>query len=383
MRERRESTEDEQGAVAIVVAISLVVLLGLSAFAVDFGVAYSSTRQLQTAVDSAAVAAASAYAEEVGDCQAILAAGTAVGVDAGEDVHEQNHDSVDYLAQDIRCEDSDGNGTQDELRVTWTTRTTTPTVFGPVLPGNFQELSSTRTADTILGIPGSYGEGLRPVMLCSEDSPSPTEDMPTTIRQTSSSNSGASENPLCPEPPGNWWTIDCPEANANLKTEIEEGCERPIAPSSTPYTFADCPPTADPVDPARCLSGDTGALSGTKDAWKALIDGEVEFQIPVFGTTQGNGTTAEFTILAVVTVQMCGYHLGNQRYPSTLPTTGLCSASNMPSPALPDITSVPGSQRYFFYLVYTRVNYTNTVRPSDCRLGDPCDIGARSVFLVG
>jgi hypothetical protein len=54
MRGRR----DERGAVLIITAILMVVLLGIAAFAVDLGYAYESRRQVQNSADAAALGAA-------------------------------------------------------------------------------------------------------------------------------------------------------------------------------------------------------------------------------------------------------------------------------------------------------------------------------------
>lgn len=52
----RRRMKDESGAVAVVVALSIVVLVGMAALAVDAGYLYSVRRQLQTAADAAALA---------------------------------------------------------------------------------------------------------------------------------------------------------------------------------------------------------------------------------------------------------------------------------------------------------------------------------------
>jgi len=52
------SLRGETGAIAIVVALSLVALLGLTALVVDLGLLYHTKRELQTAADAAALAAA-------------------------------------------------------------------------------------------------------------------------------------------------------------------------------------------------------------------------------------------------------------------------------------------------------------------------------------
>lgn len=57
------SIRDERGAVAIIVAAMIAALIGVLALVVDVGMLYQQRRQLQTAVDSAALAAAMEIAE--------------------------------------------------------------------------------------------------------------------------------------------------------------------------------------------------------------------------------------------------------------------------------------------------------------------------------
>ena len=51
---------DDDGAVAVIVAILAVVLFGMAAFAVDMGIAYASKRELSVTSDAAALAGAQA-----------------------------------------------------------------------------------------------------------------------------------------------------------------------------------------------------------------------------------------------------------------------------------------------------------------------------------
>src|SRR5215510_3254036 len=51
---------EQDGAVAIIVAISVIVLLGIAAFVIDFGFAWVTTNQLQNAADAGALAGARA-----------------------------------------------------------------------------------------------------------------------------------------------------------------------------------------------------------------------------------------------------------------------------------------------------------------------------------
>ena len=49
---------DERGSIAIIFAVSLIVLTGAVGLAIDFGRAYSSRQHLQSALDAAVLAAA-------------------------------------------------------------------------------------------------------------------------------------------------------------------------------------------------------------------------------------------------------------------------------------------------------------------------------------
>jgi len=59
----RKFRDDEQGAVAVLVALSMTVLLGFAAFAVDFGMLSSVKQSLQNAADAAALAGAAELAD--------------------------------------------------------------------------------------------------------------------------------------------------------------------------------------------------------------------------------------------------------------------------------------------------------------------------------
>ena len=59
----RVGVRDERGAVLVFVAVGLVMLLGFTAFTVDFGRIYSERRELQNGADAAALAVAQDEAE--------------------------------------------------------------------------------------------------------------------------------------------------------------------------------------------------------------------------------------------------------------------------------------------------------------------------------
>ena len=89
---------DDSGAVAVFVAISMVVLIGMVAFAVDTGALYAERRELQSAADAAVLAIAEDCARGTDPCDTATAAATAQGY-ADDNAKDTRH-GVDELALD-------------------------------------------------------------------------------------------------------------------------------------------------------------------------------------------------------------------------------------------------------------------------------------------
>ena len=68
----RPRSRAQRGAIALLAAALSVVVVTVAAFAVDFGMAYTSKRQLQTAADAGALAAASYYTQQLGNCSTLI-----------------------------------------------------------------------------------------------------------------------------------------------------------------------------------------------------------------------------------------------------------------------------------------------------------------------
>lgn len=81
---RPTHTDSDSGAVVVLVAVMLVVLLGMGAFAVDAGALYAERRQLQTAADAGALAGVTELPARPGDALRIAqeyAAANTAGAD--------------------------------------------------------------------------------------------------------------------------------------------------------------------------------------------------------------------------------------------------------------------------------------------------------------
>jgi len=134
---------DEGGAVALIVAGLVVVLVGISAFTVDLGMAYATKRQLSSASDAAALAADMVYKSDYkglctvpgNDPKNPVAANANVRASAeaaADDLFKQNYPSgtaADGSITDLSC-----NGTG--VQVTYTASGHSSSPFGPLLGGS-------------------------------------------------------------------------------------------------------------------------------------------------------------------------------------------------------------------------------------------------------
>jgi Flp pilus assembly protein TadG len=147
---RRRDEQGERGAVAIIVAISLVLMFGVTAFAVDAGNLWQKRRGLIQATDSAALAAAAAYGNPQ---DPNYSSGCSLAPD-----YVTNNDANATMTS---CENhvlGDGSG-----YVTVNAHTPVHFTFAPVIGIGDRNVSSSTTA--AYGRPRSV-RGLRPIGLC-------------------------------------------------------------------------------------------------------------------------------------------------------------------------------------------------------------------------
>jgi Flp pilus assembly protein TadG len=134
---------DERGAIALIVGLLSIVLLGISAFTVDFGMAYTTKRQLSTAADAASLAADKYYKDHYqGLCtvpgndpknpSAANANVLGLAEKEADSLFTQNYPKgtdSDGTITDVRC-----NGTG--VQVTYTASGTSGSPFGQLLGGS-------------------------------------------------------------------------------------------------------------------------------------------------------------------------------------------------------------------------------------------------------
>lgn len=418
---------EDEGAVAIVVAIMMIVLLGISAFAVDFGLAYSNRRQLQTAADAAALAGARSFSDESVSCASAVASdGDEPVVTGGGKTYatmeseaeaaatslmQANHDDAAEVAGSVDIECQGG-----AIQVTWANDSSSAVGLGGVFGAG--DIVSTTEAVAALDVPPGVPAGLRPFPFCSKGVPT-SGPLPSAIVLMRGPVTGgpAAQDPDCPKPGGNWWIANCPETTNNGTTSvvesIENGCSSAVEEAQPPFTPSGppaaqgllnmCPPNTpfNPAVPDDCLNSRTGNINNSAaGAWSTVIHRGDSIVVPVYcGSPQcspqaalgstitsgpGAGNPVNYPIYRLVAVRVCGFHFGNQedQVPDPADVDDPCHG-RPPIDSYLDPAYNANRQNYF-QVAYTQLDVGSVTGASGCDLGDPsCDGGLRRTLLVG
>ena len=390
----------ESGAVAVVVAIMSTALLLMAGFTVDLGQAYVAKRQLQTAADAGALAAASAYAKSNGDCNTVRADPTVNAQAVAEAARAANKltgiQSLGTTGQPlvISCNDPVTNAYTGVLHVTYTVTGDTPTFFGKL--ANQQTISSSMKATATLDVPMAVAEGVRPLMLCSNLLPSV---LPSIVLKLSGPSQGSAPPVVGCDGggnPGAWWFVDCPGDNNNglTVTRILDGCPLPVsvvpnqpAVSPGPYLISYCGTPSD-----SCLGSSPGAAGqNLARAFDQLISRKEDVFMPVFcgqptctpaGVRNAGGNNAVYPVHKLVGLTVCGYRFNNATGEvdwTDQQNIGLCNQN--PAGLTAENAGVRGEN--YLLVVLHKIQTSGSTGPSTCRLGDvTCDGGIRRVSLT-
>jgi hypothetical protein len=264
---------EERGAAAITVGLTLVVLFGSGALAVDLGDLWQSRRHLVTATDAAALAAAQSEALGEDGCQ---------GVD--DDFVADNYPEAS-VTDCVVQEAGSSRGT-----VTVDAKAPVETHFAGILGVNELGVNASTTA-AWFEPDGAYS--LRPFGLC-KDHPAVASwlssprgiSAPTIVRYSKDSPDA------CGDAPGNWGIFDF-DGGANSTGEIRQWTEN---------GFDGLVRIGDEV------LGNTGAFSPTVDGLLAgLVTAKSRFALPIFDAVSGSGSNAEFHIYGFVGVELVSY----------------------------------------------------------------------------
>jgi Flp pilus assembly protein TadG len=370
----RVQLKDEGGAIAIIVALIAVLLAVLAAFSTDMGMAYVSSRQLQTSADAAALAAAGQLATHSGNCATIVGDTTAVAAarTLADQVSQSNRPGGNPTAWSVACSPDN-----KRVEVTYGNSGSTGPFFGGLVGATSIGAAKSATAEVF--VPSGVG-GLRPYFLCLSDAQA----------LEATSGSGYLDIPYpnagCGSPSGNWYTVDCPEDGTGnstpvIATNTTEGCDSEISIVDTSGAY---PPATAAFDPAiektlllaactgglsgdaGCLTGNTGNLASSpiQTAWDGLLGKSIA--LPVFraDTVVGSGNGATYPIKAILGAKVCAYKWQNKQ----------ASASD------PDCTGIvfPSGNSDHLWLKFETIQVSGSSKPSPvCAVGDPlCKVNA-------
>jgi Flp pilus assembly protein TadG len=276
----RSEEASQRGAVAVIVGIMMVVLLGSTALAVDLGAKRATDGRVVTAADASALTAAQKLSQGLSTSAACNAAramvtanepgSTMTSCTVGTTSSGQNIVTVDVTAQ-------------------------VPFAFAPVI--GFDSGTARAEATARWGELGVVGA--RPFALCmpvlqglldSWTSASTSAIGPVTVpygkgSQTASCTEGGGV-------PGNWGTLDFDGGSNGTPDQIDwitNGY------SGTLY-------------PDTWIEGDPGALSNSvSGALDSLVASGTIFPIPLFNSATGSGANAQFEVIGFVDAQLIEY----------------------------------------------------------------------------
>lgn len=344
MRTPRRSTQSEQGAVAIMVAILSVALIGVLAFVTDIGMAYANKRILQNGADAAVLAVGNELIKTSRPNETCAEMATREGSVQGiassylEDNAQGSAVSLDGYSLD--CEPMG-------LVVSATATKQSPAFFGGIFGSG--DIPLAQSAKAIVGPAGAV-VGVRPIAICSARAAlllaSPTTTMTFDVDNVDQG---------CGSAAGNWGLLDL-DGGSNPTGDLEKwiGSGSPDQISSAPGTWLH----GNPGIPRP------GALAPAMDS----ILGKIVI-LPVFDQMRGSGQGSEFQVTGFISVRMCAYKFNNQKGDDTyvagddIDASGSCWSK--------DSVPVPEPKNYFQvkFRKYIPMGELNTA----CVLGSSCD----------
>jgi hypothetical protein len=391
LRLGRRSNGDS-GAVAVIVALCVVVLVGVSAIAVDFANAYANKRQLSVAADAAALAAAREVNKALtpgsscnpGALQP-TARSAAVAANAQNDLRS---DSV-VTSVTVQC-------TNGQALVTVNNERQVPSILG----GIFGQSSYTpnRSATAQLYIPQAVS-GLRPIAACKasllaayQPSASPPTIKPflvnisnsTAVCGTASSGDWGFTNFLAQGTFGDFNSAGSPAfypetCGGNSATSGgNAGCQTQWTAQGYggPVWF---PNPA--VGGQTGLGGNTGLANSS--AWRTALVNLVDdiILLPVSDRYAAQPGIDRINLLGVAAVRVCSVKLGSS---VTQGTSSDCAGRRLPT-TNPDLATWTGYKNNEGGLWVVPTNYVTSgvADPSNvCSIGNSsCDFGTRAVRL--
>lgn len=302
---------DDEGAVAIVIALTITLFALLTAFAVDIGNAYSQRRQLSVAADAAALGAASAVGNVIppgSDCTpSMLAAlvdssgrvgATAIATAVANEINSANTksgQSEPASSVSVACVKTDpSDAAPNAVEVTVGNEREISTVFAGVVGIDKISTGSSAVAHHIRS--RSAG-GLRPWAVCN-DTVTEAQSNTSTTFWTGIDKTPSGAGPCQTSASGNWGSVDF-DGGSNPAGDLIS------------WTMNGYPGPVTIPDPD--LPADPGVTNSVTTALHSMVGQVVLFPV-VTGFDGGGGNNASFNAVGIVTAKVCGVVYQNNTY---------------------------------------------------------------------
>lgn len=275
------TTKDDRGAVAVIVAVVAIVLFAAAAYAIDAGNLWQSRRNMVTATDASALAAAQKYATGADGCAS----------------------AATFLTQnrsDATLDSCAPGGTQSKGGyVTVAGHVNVPLSFAGIFGMTNHDVKSSTTARW--GVP-TGAANLRPIALCINATQQleqwlnlpygPTGPTTTPIKITLSNSQPDPCLDGSGKAAGNWGLAFGSDNNSSSDTQS--------------WLLNGYPSTVSVGDDVHA---NPGAFSGSvNSALSTLRDNQTWFALPVFDRVDGsNGNNASYHVVAFVYVQLVDF----------------------------------------------------------------------------
>lgn len=317
---------DDDGAVAVLVALLSVVLMIVGAFTVDLGFAYAQRLALQTGADSAATSIVRAEQRKMLLNPTTTCAQLAANDGASASAIALNQITSNTIYGDaptsaqvtatLSCVGASSGILQAAVSVTYPTKS--------ILGGfaGFSGYTLNRQATAVLGAVNGV-TGFLPLALCTNQAQAVVSDAMSDVPARSTTYRHELVNltkvwptgtPCANGGSGNWGWLDCQGNNANsIANGILNGCPDTITldPSTTPPSFIASGTPGDKLN------------SGPVDNAMAAIMGQVRV-VPVYSSVSSQGNNASYTIIGFLSVRLCGNQANNKT------NTGACYVTTDP-----------------------------------------------------
>lgn len=302
MRIHRLTQRDDEGAVAVLVAILFTVFLILAAFAVDIGAAYAQVRQQSVAADAAALAAAAKVGDAVPTSATSCTDAMLTSINAQSlaqttaDLYNDKNSrpgtsgSEASTTTTVSCAD---NGKAIEVRVE--NAHPVPTTLAGVI--GISSINSNSYAVARYVHTKTTG-GLRPWAVCDTTSQQAI-DHPD---QTFATGLDVKVGVCTTQANGNWGSVDFDGGNNSAATLADW--------TANGYPGTVTIPSTLPADPGVSNS------SALRAAFTSLVNQVVAFP-SVTGYNSGSGSNASFPAVGIITAEVCGVRYQGVNYNTT------------------------------------------------------------------